>query len=114
MAVEQYPVLVERREPLNFFLPNQLSPYWKASETETLIFFSVLQFELPVPTGTGLFKLDGKKFQASIFEQDRKDKTTHKIRDNMPKTLLNSFINLMPSTPQKRLYGTTNIINKAS
>ena len=55
-----------------------------------------------------------QKFQAPIFEQHRKDKTTHKIRDNMPKTLLNSFINLMPSTPQKRLYETTNIINKAS
>ena len=55
-----------------------------------------------------------QKFQALIFEQHRKDKTTHKIRDNMPKTLLNSFINLMPSTPQKRLYGTTNIINKAN
>ena len=55
-----------------------------------------------------------QKFQAPIFEQYRKDKTTHKIRDNMPKTLLNSFINLMPSTPQKRLYGSTNIINKAS
>jgi hypothetical protein len=55
-----------------------------------------------------IFMWDGKS------SQHRFSSNTQKTKQHTKYAITNSFINLMSSTPQKRLYGTSNIINYAS
>jgi hypothetical protein len=59
--------------------------------------------------GNGTAKISSTDFRAAQKRQNNTQNTRQHA-----KITVNSFINLMPSTPQKRLYGTTNIVNKAN